>query len=115
MSSETKPPERIVVDFPKTELAPEEQTRPVMTEATRLANLAPGEWRLWIDRCAERLSVPRATLQEIVEALVKDKEKKAREAQAEVRRQDARNRVLRRQEELKREREQRRIEKDAER
>ncbi len=114
MSSETKPPERIVVDFPKTELAPEEQTRRVMAEAKRLANLAPGEWRLWIDRCVERLSVPRATLQEIVEALLKEKEQKAREAQVEVRRQDARNRV-RRQEERKREREKRCIEKDAER
>ena len=25
-----------------------------MGEATRLASLAPGEWRLWIDRSAER-------------------------------------------------------------
>jgi hypothetical protein len=45
MSSETPTPERIVVDFPKTEIA-DEKTRRVMTEATRLADLAPGEWRL---------------------------------------------------------------------
>ena len=30
-----------------------------MIEATRLARLAPGEWRLWIDRSAERLRIPR--------------------------------------------------------
>jgi hypothetical protein len=45
MSAEKPTPERIVVDFPKTEIA-DEKTRRVMTEATRLANLAPGEWRL---------------------------------------------------------------------
>ena len=45
MSAEKPTPERIVVDFPKTEIA-DEKTRRVITEATRLANLAPGEWRL---------------------------------------------------------------------
>ena len=120
MSSETKiPTERTVVDFPGTEIASEGEDRRVMTEATRLANLAPGEWRLWIDRSAERLSVPRTTLQEIVEAIIKDKEKKVREAQAEVRRQDARvekqRNAARREEERRREREQRRIKKDTER
>jgi hypothetical protein len=45
MPAEKPTPERLVVDFPKTEIA-DEKTRRVMTEATRLANLAPGEWRL---------------------------------------------------------------------
>jgi putative DNA primase/helicase len=120
MSSETKiVPKRTVVDFPGTEIASEEENRHVMTEATRLANLAPGEWRLWIDGSAERLSVPRTILQEIVEAVIRDKEEKARKAQAELRRQDARvekqRNAARRDEERKREREQRRIEKDTER
>jgi len=47
LMSETKiTPERTVVDFPTAEIASEEKDRRVMTEATRLANLAPGEWRL---------------------------------------------------------------------
>jgi hypothetical protein len=85
VSSETRTThDRTVVDFPKTEIASEKKARRVMTEATRLASLAPGEWKLWIDRSAEQLGVLRATLQEIVEALIKDKEQKARRAQVEM-------------------------------
>ena len=49
-----------VFDFPKAEITSEEKVRRAMAEAKRLASLAPGEWRLWIDRAAERLGVPRA-------------------------------------------------------
>ena len=49
-----------MLDFPRVEVTPEENARRVMVEATRLASLAPGEWRLWIDRSAERLPKPRA-------------------------------------------------------
>ena len=120
MSSETEiTHQRTAIDFSESEIASEGKDRRAMIEATRLANLAPGEWRLWIDRSAERLSVPRTTLQEIVEAIIKDKEQKARAAQAEMRRQDARverqRNAARREEQRKRECEQRRIEKDAER
>ena len=45
MSSDEK-----VLDFPRVEVTSEENARRVMVEATRLARLAPGEWRLWIDR-----------------------------------------------------------------
>ena len=48
MSSDEK-----VLDFPRVEGTSEENARRVMVEATRLARLAPGEWRLWIDRSAE--------------------------------------------------------------
>lgn len=85
-----------------------ELVRRQMAEATRLASLAPDEWRLWIDRSAEQLSVPRAPLEKLVVSILKDKEKKAREAKAEERRQEARI-------EKKREREQDRIDKEAER
>ena len=40
MSSDEK-----VLDFPRVEVTPEESARRVMVEATRLASLAPGEWR----------------------------------------------------------------------
>ena len=52
MSSDEK-----VLDFPRVEVTSEESARRVMVEATRLARLAPGEWRLWIDRSAERLGI----------------------------------------------------------
>ena len=57
MSSDEK-----VFDFPKAEITSEEKVRRAMAEAKRLASLAPGEWRLWIDRAAERLGVPHLSL-----------------------------------------------------
>ena len=83
MSSDEK-----VLDFPRVEVTSEENARRVMVEATRLARLAPGEWRLWIDRSAERLGIPRATLEDLIAAIIKDREKKAREAETEARRQE---------------------------
>ena len=85
MSSDEK-----VLDFPKAEITSEEKARRAMAEAKRLASLAPGEWRLWIDRAAERLGVPRATLEGLISAIIKDSERKAREDKAEARRQEER-------------------------
>ena len=82
MSSDEK-----VLDFPKAEITSEEKVRRAMAEAKRLASLAPGEWRLWIDRAAERLGVPRVTLEGLISAIIKDSERKAREDKAEARRQ----------------------------
>jgi hypothetical protein len=81
MSSE-KPTESIAANFPNTEhpagaarnggpddaseIAAQEKARLVMAEATRLTNLAPGEWRLWVDRSTERLGVPRDALEELI-------------------------------------------------
>ena len=72
-----------VLDFPKAEITSEEKARRAMVEAKRLASLSPGEWRLWIDRSAERLGVPRATLEALISAVIKDSERKAREDNAE--------------------------------
>ena len=109
MSSDEK-----VLDFPRVEVTPEESARRVMVEATRLASLAPGEWRLWIDRSAERLRIPRAILQDLIVAIIKDSEKKAREAETAARRQELA--VRREQERKQREqkRDQERIDKRAE-
>ena len=82
--------EKYDFDFPKAEVTSEENARRVMVEATRLASLAPGEWRLWIDRSAERLRIPRATLEGLIAAIIKDSEKKAREDKTEARRQEQR-------------------------
>ena len=76
-----------VLDFPKAEITSEEKARRAMAEAKRLASLAPGEWRLWIGRTAERLGMPRAALEGLISAIIKDSERKAREDKAEARRQ----------------------------
>ena len=71
--------EKYDFDFPKAEITSAEKVRRAMAEAKRLASLAPGEWRLWIDRAAERLCLPRATLEGLISAIIKDSERKARE------------------------------------
>jgi hypothetical protein len=86
-----------------------------MTEATRLAKLSPGEYKFWLPRSAEQLGVDRATLQEIIEDLLKDNERKAKAALAEERRREARVEKQRKEAERRREREQQKILKDAER
>ena len=106
MSSDEK-----VLDFPRVEVTPEENARRVTVEAARLASLAPGEWRLWIDRSAERLRIPRATLQGLIVAIIKDSEKKARDAETAARRQE----LAVRREQARKQREQERIDKKAER
>ena len=110
MSSDKK-----VLDFPKAEITSEEKARRAMAEAKRLASLAPGEWRLWIDRTAERLGVPRATLEGLISAIIKDSERKAREDKAEARRQEERVRREQEREQRERKREQEGIDKKAER
>src|SRR6185312_6285283 len=83
MSSDEK-----VLDFPRVQGTSEESARRVMVEATRLASLVPGEWRLWIDRSAERLRIPRTILEDVIAAIIKDREKKARDAETEARRHE---------------------------
>ena len=102
MSSDEK-----VLDFPRVEGTSEENARRVMVEATRLASLAPGEWRLWIDRSAERLRIPRAILEDVIAAIIKDSETKARDAETAARRQElaVRREQERKQREQKREQE----------
>ena len=78
----------LAADFPKAEITSAEKVRRAMAEAKRLASLAPGEWRLWIDRAAERLGVPRATLEGLISAIIKVSERKAREDKVEARRQE---------------------------
>ena len=65
-----------VLDFPNAGITFEEKARRTMAEAKRLASLTPGEWRLWIDRTAERLGVPRATLEGLISAIIKDHEER---------------------------------------
>ncbi len=109
MSSDEK-----VLDFPKAEITSEEKARRAMAEAKRLASLTPGEWRLWIDRTAERLGVPRATLEGLISAIIKDSERRAREDKAEARRQEERVRREQEREQREQRREQERVDREAE-
>src|ERR1700732_2009189 len=85
-----------------------------MVEATPLASLAPGEWRLWIDRSAERLRIPRATLEDVIAAIIKDSEKKARDAETEARRHELAVRREQERKQCEQKREQERTDKRAE-
>ena len=103
-----------VRDFPRVEVTPEESARRVMVEATRLASLAPGEWRLWIDRSAERLRIPRTILEDVIAAIIKDSEKKARDAETAARRHELAVRREQQRKQREQKREQERIDKRAE-
>jgi putative DNA primase/helicase len=103
--SEGKISEGKIVDFT------DERTRRIMVEATRLAGLSPGEWRLWIDGSAERVGVERNTLEAAVIDIIKNRERKTRDDAAEERRIEQRAEKQRTVQAL----EQRQIEKDAER
>src|ERR1700720_2082873 len=109
MSSDEK-----VLDFPRVEVTSEESARRVMVEARRLASLAPGEWRLWIDRSAERLRIPRAILEDVIAAIIKNSEKKARDAETEARRHELAVRRAQERKQREQKREQERIDKRAE-
>ena len=103
-----------VRDFQRVEVTPEESARPVMVEATRLASLAPGEWRLWIDRSAERLRIPRTILEDVIAAIIKDSEKKVRDAETAARRHELAVRREQQRKQREQKREQERIDKRAE-
>jgi hypothetical protein len=101
-----------VLDFPRVEVTSvENAARNGRGDAP--GKPSAGEWRLWIDRSAERLGIPRPTLEDLIAAIIKDSEKKARDAETAARRQElaARREQERKQRDQKRERE--RIDKTA--
>ncbi len=70
--------------------SPEEHNRRIVAEATRLAGLTPGEWRLWYKSSAERLGITPEELAELVKAQIVDREQKAREKRDEEKRAEDR-------------------------
>ena len=104
-------PAENVVQFPCTD---EELKRRIMVEATRLAGLAPGEWKLWFEGKAKDLSIEPNVFAELIEAQVKDRDQKAREALTKERLEEDRAKRLRLNE-RDRQREQQRIEDTAKR
>ena len=107
-----------------------EKCKRIMEEVNRLAGLAPGEWRIWIDASAERFHISRETLETLIDDTITANEKAAKEkavadrrsSQMADRAQKAEDKKKERNEakkqtaaEAKAEREQREVEKEAER
>jgi hypothetical protein len=103
------PPKPTVVQFP---LSEDERVRRIMLEVTRLASLAPGEWKLWYRRSAERVGIEPDKLAELIEAQIEAREQQVRKEQAEKRLTEDRAKRLRL-EGRDRQREQQRIEDSA--
>jgi hypothetical protein len=103
-----------IVEFPNPHEEPQQRA---FKEATRLANLAPGEWKLWVDGSAQVLGIPVETLTDTVLEILKDREKTAKETKADIRRQEARAERSRiaeqRREEREHKTEQQRIDREA--
>jgi hypothetical protein len=68
------------VQFPH--VSEEERNHRIMNEVTRLASLAPGEWRLWYERSAERLDIDPNKLAELIQAQIEAREQTERKTQA---------------------------------
>jgi hypothetical protein len=99
-----------VVEFAQSEISPvspEERARRLRVEVERLARLTPGEWRLYADEVCEKHKVSHADLKAMIEATIKDNEKKARENKVEVRQQkrDAGHRADRQEKQARQEQE----------
>jgi hypothetical protein len=81
-----------IVEFPKAEVPPEERARRLTVEVDRLAGLPVSEWMFYIEceGVAKKHGVTPAQLKQMVQATVKEREKKAREDRAENRRSEQR-------------------------
>ena len=78
--------------FPQPEIAPEERARRLTVEVERLARLPNVEWRFYLktDGVAEKHGMSLAEMTILIEATIKEREKKAREDRAEKRRSEQR-------------------------
>lgn len=81
-----------IVEFPKPEEVTEERARRLRIEVERLARLPTVEWMYYVESVgyAEKYGTDKATLGRMVEAVIEDNEKKAREEQGELRRREQR-------------------------
>ena len=114
-----------IVEFPKSEeIIPEERARRLTAEVQRLASLPVCESLFYLENegLAEKHGISRAAMKEMVEATIKEREKRAREDKAEGRQREQRGEKeeskARREEEHKRkekEREQERAAKEEQR
>jgi hypothetical protein len=75
------------VQFPIPE---EERARRLKAEVERLARLPRVEWMFYLDGSAEKHGVTKAALKSMIEAVIKETEKKASEDRGELRRREDR-------------------------
>ena len=109
-----------IVEFPKVELPPEERACRLKIEAERLARLPTVEWLFYVEcgDVAEKHGVSRAAMKAMVEATIRENERKARENKAEDRqriRRVEKDKVTAQREQAKQKREQEQADKEAER
>jgi len=79
-----------ILPFPGPEPVPdEERARRLKNEVERLARLSPGEYLLYLDDTAKRYGVDKTVLREMIETIIRELEKKAREDRGELRRREA--------------------------
>ena len=67
----------------------EEKARRAQAAAERLAAQPAGAWRLWFEDAAAQIGIPPAKLEAMIKDILRDTEKKTREAKAEARREQA--------------------------
>jgi putative DNA primase/helicase len=99
----SKPETAQVVEFPNAE----ERARRLRVEVERLAKLSTTEWLYYVESggYAEKYGVAKATLKTMIEAVVKESEKKAREDRGELQRREKEKSSAKRESERKQERE----------
>src|SRR6266487_3110066 len=74
-----------VVGFPPRaeEIPLEERVHRLMVEVDRLARLPPAEWLLYLDGVAKKYGVSPALLKKVIEATIREREKKAKQEKIE--------------------------------
>ena len=99
-----------VLDFP---VSPEERARRLTVELERLARLPVVEWMLYLNDTAKKHGIELTTLKAMVERVIRENEKKAREDRAEDRQREQRAEKQRTTKEERQRREERRAQKEA--
>ena len=86
----------VVIPFPHdVTVSEEEKDRRIMNEVKRLADLSPGEWKLWAPKRAGDLGIELKLLADLVEAQLEANAQKERKALADARLGEQRAKRLR--------------------
>jgi len=101
-----------VVPFP---ISDDERARRLKVEVERLARLPTVEWMFYLDGSAEKHGITKTVLKQMVEAVIKEAEKKAREDRGELRRREDRAEKKRATDKRDEERKEREFRRDEER
>jgi putative DNA primase/helicase len=86
LTSEQRAARRLKVEVEQ--VSDEERARRLRVEVERLAGLPVSEWMFWLDSVAKERGIEPAKLKQMIEAQVRENEKKKREAKAEEQRRE---------------------------